>query len=801
MGRSPNDPQRQRNRAVNHTSDRTAAQRVLFLGACLATIATGTLAWPGQYCFGQAVLVVVEHDHVLPLPRPAIWPPYPPPHWPQPVPRRPAASYRVEEIAVAGRLRDQSAQIEVSQTFLNTGGTTLEASLVFPLPYDAAVDAMTLLVDGREMPARLLSADEARRDYEEIVRRSRDPALLEWIGSGMLRTSVFPIPPGQRRTVSIRYTQMCRKQDGLTDFAFPLVAGRYTDKPVNRVKVRLNLESSQDLKNIYSPSHGVNVVRSGNRNATISYEASQAVPEVDFRLVFDTGTGPVAARVVSYRPVGSEDGYFLLLATPDIQAVGQPARKTVQFVIDRSGSMSGAKMEQVTSALRFVLNNLHEGDLFNIIAYDSQVESFRPELQRYNQETRQAALGFVQGLYAGGSTNIAAALKTALDQLRDSRQPNYVVFLTDGLPTVGERREEAIAAAAKQANQVRARLFVLGVGYDVNSRLLDRLAGDNFGQSLYVRPNENLEEVLARLYRRIESPVLTDVALEFAFDQGRSEDGTAVNRLYPKGKFDLFAGEQLVAVGRYRRSGKGTLSLAGKVGETPQKVAFPFEFTSQSGDETNGYIEKLWATRRIGELVSEIDMHGRNSELIAELVALSKRHGILTPYTSFLADERPAPPGVTAVQRTEERLKALSESSGGGGFAQRNFNSSMNSTVNAAPAGSALQDFGRTDAAQLRNGSAAGRWAADMDREAKVSQQNVRQIGNRVFYRQADNRWADSTIAESAAQKAVPVRQFSDQYFELARKHGRKLAPFLTFDEPVLVEVEGQVYLIEPDRA
>ncbi len=191
----------------------------------------------------------------------------------------------------------------------------------------------------------------------------------------------------------------------------------------------------------------------------VTYTAKDLIPASDFRLLYDIGRGKVSTRVLSYRPDKNQDGYFLLLARPEIKPPSERAKKTVLLVMDRSGSMSGQKIEQVRAALKHVLNNLREGDLFNIIAFDSEVESFRPELQRYNEKTRREALGFVEGLYAGGSTNINEVLRVALGQLNDAGRPSYVVFLTDGLPTVGETNEMRIVANSKEWNKLHARIF------------------------------------------------------------------------------------------------------------------------------------------------------------------------------------------------------------------------------------------------------------------------------------------------------------------------------------------------------
>ena len=365
---------------------------------------------------------------------------------PHPRPRpEPPQSYKIQELDVHATVTDQVAKVQVSQSFVNTGSRQMEVSFIFPLPYDGAVDQMTFMVDGKEYDAKLLNADEARRIYEGHIRRNQDPALLEWMGTGMLKTSVFPVPPGAKRTVTMRYSQICRKTQGLTEWLFPLSTAKYTSHPVEKVSVDATIQSNVSIKNIYSPTHSIEVKRPSDKSARITFTSKNEVPTSDFRLMYDVGDQQVAASVLSYRPDKNDEGYFLLLVSPDIKRTSdKPMPKTVVFVVDRSGSMSGKKIEQAKGALKFVLNNLNEGDLFNIIAYDSRVESFKPELQRYDDQTRGEALGYVEGIYAGGSTNIDGALQVAMTQLQDDQRPTYIVFLTDGLPTAGERREPQI---------------------------------------------------------------------------------------------------------------------------------------------------------------------------------------------------------------------------------------------------------------------------------------------------------------------------------------------------------------------
>jgi Ca-activated chloride channel family protein len=779
---------------------------------------------PAAAAQGQGLLVVIDPDQSVRLPRPGIiWPPHRPPFFRPEPPPMPPTSYRVKELEINARLADQVAQVRMSQTFENTGSRLLEVSFLFPLPYDGAVDQMTLLIDGKEYPAKLLKADEARRLYEEIVRKNRDPALLEWMGTGLFKTSVFPVPPGQKRTVSLRYSQLCRKQEGLTDFLLPLSTARYTSEALEKIAIHVAINSQEEIKNVYSPTHGVKVERPDERHAVVSFTAENDVPANDFRLLYDVGRGKVSARVLSYRPDQNEEGFFLLLASPQIKARDQKApQKTVEFVIDRSGSMSGKKIEQVRKALKFVLDNLHEGDLFNIIAYDSEVEAFRPELEKFNDKTRKDALGFVEGIYAGGATNIDGAMKTALGQLKDSSRPNFVVFLTDGIPTTGVTNEAEILKNVKDENQVHARLFTFGVGFDVNSRLLDKLARDNHGRSEYVRPNEDIEDRVSRLYQSIESPVMTGVQLEFVFDTVKTEEGSPIDRVYPKDSLDLFAGEQLVVVGRYKKPGTAKVVLKGSVEGGQQKLDFPAELTARSGDDSCAFIEKLWAVRRIGEIIDELDLKGKNEELVKELVDLAKKHGILTPYTSFFADDNTNLHDVAANEaRAGRRLQSLDQVEGQSGVAQRQYKAALQRAEKAADAstivglsspaesraanggfhahpakaapgaaqGMAGQQAAPADAYQFTDGAAAG--------EAKKAGETIRNVGNRAFYRRG-GQWIDSTLKEDQQQQAIRVKQFSREYFDLAKRYGKRLTQYLVFDEPAIINVDSQAYLIEP---
>jgi Ca-activated chloride channel family protein len=689
--------------------------------------------------------------------------------FPMPLPRPMPihADCRIKSVDVYADVQDQAAKVRVSQVFQNPSAVPMEAQVLFPLPPGTAVSGLTLMADGKEMAGKLLSKEEARRVYEDIVRRRRDPALLEYMGRDLFQASVFPVPPNGESSVQIRYSQLLKKDSGLIDFLLPVGTAKHSARRVENLNVMVNISAPAPIRNVYSPTYQMDIDRSDKTHAVARLALRNVTNPDDLRVLYSTDASPVGLNVISYKADDKEDGYFALLATPETRSE-QSARvaKTMLFVIDRSGSMSGPKIQQVKTALQFMLRQLDAADTFNIVAYDTEVETFRPELQRANQEAVQAAVSWVGGIAAGGGTNIDGALRTGLRMLNDSSRPNYVVFLTDGEPTVGERSEPKIIANAGQENRVHARLFAFGVGFDVNGRLLDGLAREMRGTTAYVRPNENIEAPVSALFGKIGSPMMTEVAVKIDLDGG------ATSRIYPRQMPDLFRGDQLVLVGRYRQGGAARITLTGLAAGTRQTLHYQATFDPSSAGENNAFVARLWAIRRIGEIIDEMDLHGRNQELVDELVALSQRHGILTPYTSFLADDRVNLTSVTSNRVFAARSVAeqIAVTSGAAGFAQRDFKGQMqNATIAAAALG------------QAQNDAAA----------------NVQQVGQKAFFKK-QKVWQDSTVTAEQAKNAINIKQFSKEYFDLAASHGGTMAQYIAFTESVLVNIGNQTYRIEP---
>ena len=396
--------------------------------------------------------------------------------------------------------------------------------------------------------------------------------------------------------------------------------------------------------------------------------------------------------------------------------------------------------------------------------------------------------------------------------LDNNERPNFVIFLTDGQPTAGETNEMKIVANTHNYNDHRARVISFGVGYDVNSRLLDRLSRDNFGQSEYVRPDEDIETHVGQLYSKISSPVMTEVSVKIEVDELNIEEGPPINRTYPGDVHDLFQGEQLVMAGRYRQPGAAKVVISGRVGDRDESFEFGAELAKHSADESFAFVEKLWAMRRIGTIIDELDLNGSNEELISELVTLSTQHGILTQYTSYLADDTASIPGTgrgpswRTGWRSPSRsgaLRQLDEAEGVSGFAQRAEKSRLRNAKlpsNSAPSRS-------IDGQALDRASAAGgeNYFFDAD-DSLVVADAVQSVGKETLYRRG-NVWIAANAAEEDLEQAerdkkgpadqeIFRRVFYTRLRPTRRPENQLLSRQQTGEE-LIVKLRGQLYRIE----
>lgn len=688
-----------------------------------------------------------------------IAPPEPPPcPIPCPFPEGPVVveQYRVEVV-----IEDQVATTRVIEVLRNDGGGPAETEFLHPLPPGAAVTGLTLWIDGEPVEGEVLGADEAAAVYRRIVAEIRDPALLEFVDHGLVRASVFPIPAGGERRIELEYTQVLEADAGLVRYRHPMgteLGGRTAPESTSAT---ISISSSVPIGAVYSPSHPVAVGRDGRNAATVGFEGGGMVPDVPLTLYYAVGDGEVGLHVLSYRDATDQDtgGFFLLLASPGVaDDPGRVVAKDVIVVLDRSGSMEGEKFAQAQDAAAYVLTSLNDDDRFAIVSFSTGVESYRDRLRPADEAGE--AVPWIESLAAAGSTNIDLALEEAF-RVAGVERPTYVLFLTDGLPTEGEIDTDDILANAADRATDNIRVFAFGVGYDVDTVLLDTLAIAHRGTSDYVTPDESIDETVTGLYRKLSSPVLTDLEIDFGDLQTYD--------LYPADLPDLFSGEQLVLLGRYREGGTTDLVLRGVAGDRVHTFTYEARrFASQDGTEA---VPRLWAARKIGTLLKQVRIEGPDEETIAQIVALSIRYGIVTPYTSYLVTED-APFGAAA--REELAGEAYQAAA----------------STTAAPSG---QDA--VEAAEAEG--------ALSDSEATAPSVNeyrdlVRVAGSRTF-RWSDGAWVDTTF-DPDVMEAVAVPFLSDGYFALARAG---LADALAVGERVVVVWQGTAYRVvgEHDQA
>ena len=541
-------------------------------------------------------------------------------------------------------IENQIAVTRVEQEFVNDLDWEVEGTYIFPLPEGATVSKFVMWVDGVPVESKILPAEEARQIYEDIVRERRDPALLEYVGRDAVQARIYPIPPGGSRVIELEYSQTLEMDQGLVRYLYPLNTEKFSAQPLEECSVRVELVSPQPLRSVYSPTHQdrLSIVREGDYRAVAGYEEYDLLPDQDFELIYTVSEEDIGLNLLTYPDPerGSSferEGYFLLMAAPSVETDLVVPRDII-LVLDTSGSMEGVKLEQAKEAARYVLEHLNPEDRFNVIAFSTGIRHFASDLQPASKADRAA--GWIDKMQALGGTNINQALLDALtlnstDEYAESR-PQVILFLTDGLPTEGVTEVEQILANIRATASASTRLFSFGVGDDVNTELLDTLADENRGLVSYVRPEERIDEEVSSLYMKIQTPVLTDVEIDFG--------EVLVEELYPPEIPDLFAGSQLLLAGRYRLpdgvSGRGWIELTGKIGSQTKTYEYQVNFDPDVVSPTgHSFIPRLWAARKIGYLLTQIRHQGENPEWVEAVIDLSLQYGIITPYTSFLIEE------------------------------------------------------------------------------------------------------------------------------------------------------------------
>src|SRR4026208_2299625 len=702
----------------------------------------------------------------------------------------PFAPLEVTSHQVNVKIDGQVAITSIDQEFYNPNDQRLEGFYMFPVPKGAHIDKFSMEIGGKSVEAELLPADKARGIYEDIVRKMRDPALLEYAGRDLFKVRVFPIEPRSRKPIKISYTELLRSDSGTVTYLYQLSTEKFSARSIKNLSMKIELKSPEPLASIYSPSHKVEIKRDGANRAVAGYESKDEKPDTDFQLVYSSDTRDVGLRLLTYKPDG-DDGYFLLLAAPTLGSETKPAAKDVVFVVDTSGSMAGAKLQQAQKAMRFCVENLNADDRFEIVRFSTEAEPLFRELVPADAAHRKRANGFIDDLKPIGGTAIADALQSAVKVRPDkSVRPCLVVFLTDGLPTVGTRNPEEIVANIKKATGVR--IFSFGIGSDVNTQLLDQIAEGTRAFSQYVLANEDLELKVSNFYTRIKEPALTNLKLDLG-------GGVRTAKMYPADLPDLFKGDQLVVAGRYSGAGDVEAKLTGNVGGREQTFTYKLHFDDRK--TTDDYVPRLWATRRVGFLLDEIRIHGETAELRDETTELARKYGIVTPYTAYLIvedeDRRRVPMGDRSMQSMSADVATRTEvAKAWGGFKDKK--EGEDGVANARSqnafkfAQQALASITSGASESLRGFAAAA--PVGTPAAARLSQytQQSRFVNGRAFF-QNGNQWIDSNAQNTGKRQRVQFN--SEEYFNLLTKHP-EAGPWLALGQNVVLTLDDTVYEI-----
>lgn len=683
----------------------------------------------------------------------------------------------IKSIKIDTKISSQVATTHVEQVFRNDTGATLEGTYLFPIPESASISEFAIWDGDRRLVGEVRTREEARRIYDDIVRRQRDPGLLEYAGKDLFQASIFPILPHSDKKLEIIYTQVVRAEGGTVSYRYPLGTGRQLAQ-IGSVAGRIEVEGREPVRNVYSPTHVIDVKRSSDRRSLVSFESESGKEPQDFQLFYTISKEDFGLTLLTHREAGKH-GYFLLMISPkDDWTEQEYAAKDVVFVVDTSGSMAEAgKMEKARSALLYGVRILRPQDRFNIIAFAGEEHLMEAGLIAADERGRARGEAFVKSLKPVGGTNINQSLLASLRQFSetDRERPKMLVFMTDGLPTVDETNVTKIIDNVRKASKPGVRLFTFGVGYDVNTALLDKLAAENGGVADYIEPKEDLEVKVSNFFSKVNYPVLTDLQLDMG--------GAQTDLIYPRGIPDVFRGSQVMLIGRYSNAAdlkSLQLKLTGRAGGASRTYTYTnLSFPLRS--DANDYLPRLWATRRVGWLMEQVRSNGEQKELRDEIVDLGTRYGIVTPYTSYLALEE----GAVTLNTTSPQVgraitrRALSTLSPG------------TTVANEPPLQEAVSVTGAGAIQQSK--------IAREQQDLRVLKDNtrtdaVRRVAGKTFYL-IDNVWTDSEFkAESQLPEMVLVFG-SDEYFALL-KQNPKLGSYFALGERVLVVFEGRVYKV-----
>ena len=546
------------------------------------------------------------------------------------------------QIEIKTEINNQIAVTTVRQYFKNTTGDSIMMKYGFPLPANASVIGVDYFINGNYYQAEIVgqpmdttaSGPGGQQDYDFINFCGKSPFFFSF------KDTLFP---DSSLMVEQKTIELLQYFSGQSVYSYPLNLKNFVSSNLDSISLDLIIRSQRRLLEINATDFFPNQQTVENFEATIVYTKSNFPADQDLTVQYKVSQEELGVFLLSMKPP-NEDGYFLLLAEPNPETSQEEIiDKYFTFIIDNSGSMSGVKMEQAKEAAVFCINHLNSDDFFNIVKFSSSIQTFNPQPIQASAFNVNDGLDYVSQIQAGGGTNIHQALLTGLQQNMPDSTANIFIFLTDGRATAGITDPEQILSDIKNVNLKDVRIFSFGIGTGVNRYLLTSISEQNNGLAEYLM-NDQVETRISSFYNKIRNPLMQNVQVDFS--------DIDVTEVYPLNIPDIYVGEQLVILGRYKSPGSAQVVLKGQGVSDSLKYTYDIQFSSDSTE--NLFIPKMWARKKIDALLALIDIVGENSnqgqEYKNEIISLSIQYGIMTKYTSFQAPTHPIDPPPTSVE-------------------------------------------------------------------------------------------------------------------------------------------------------
>ncbi|HKS16382.1 MAG TPA: VIT and VWA domain-containing protein, partial [Planctomycetota bacterium] len=510
-----------------------------------------------------------------------------------------------------------------------------------------------IVVGDRTIRGIIREREEAKKLYQEERAAGHVVSLMTQERDNVFTQSVANIEPGKEIDVDITYFHAMKYSAGEYEFHFPMVVGpRYNPQgsvngvgavprgetgtsgqktevsylppdeiTANDITLEVEVDAGLPIDKVESPSHIVQVERPVATRAKIRLAPNDRIPNKDFVLRYKVGGAGIKSALATHRD--GEKGYFtLVLQPPDSLSDVPVTAREMFFVLDVSGSMSGAPVEISKRAMERCLRRLAPGDTFQIVCFASSAATMSDRPLDATPENIKRALAYVQSQEGGGGTEMLTGIRAALDYPRDPKRYRIVSFMTDGF--IGNE-VEIFAAVRKSIGD--ARILAFGIGSSVNRYLIEGLGRIGRGTTAFVGLDESSEKAVDSLYQRIEHPALTDIRLDWT--------GVEVEGVYPDSIPDLFVGRPVVIAGRFRGAGKGTLKVSGRIAGKAYETTLAFD--PAGAEVRHPALAAVWARSKIASISDRMIFNPDGLDAAGEIRATALEHSLMSQYTAFVA--------------------------------------------------------------------------------------------------------------------------------------------------------------------